>query len=478
MAPTRTPGPSAVALVLAAGVLAALAQHVRLGVRRTDLASPGVDAIALTAVYAKAHPPDGWADLDPPGQLSEFFSERPRRFARTDTWLAQRGARGQQHMRLQSLKNVWTDYTQSGDGVKCVCDSAAAGDPEMEGIDPNVKPACTCTGGRTTQFTNTEEGGPLDTGGHGAWPQELPGASRDVPGDGAAYIDGIVGNNAYKAALQALAAGGDEVLAPNDAELRTWHALVGMAERAVAGKAGGGEVSRRASLDSFTSSSSLSSSPPDELPDGFIAAWSNEYQRKYFYNVATGESSWEKPQTAAIYPKLPGCWTAVWSHEEERYYFDSTTGEITWEKPDSSACPPEEVDDARWRAMHEDARATAADRNLIEEIRRNYRTFLAEAEYCDQLGDYCEGRLCRCKRRVGRHLCYKMNLLWQDDCKVASEVQPCQDLSVTEVQDMCTVMEKLPGVNVDHWIATPNMARGEPHQEAPTLFFAPEGVYE
>ena len=82
------------------------------------------------------------------------------------------------------------------------------------------------------------------------------------------------------------------------------------------------------------------------------------------------------------------------------------------------------------------------------------------------------------RRRAGRHLCYKMNFLWQDDCKVASEVQPCQDLSVTEVQDMCTVMEKLPGVNVDHWIATPKMARGEPPKEAPTFFFAPEGVYE
>jgi len=343
----RTPrgGPGAVALVLAAGVLAALAaQHGRLlgpRARRAELASPEVDAIerdALNAVDPKAQqrtPPERWADPDPwvldaddfaadfrgaPGQLSEFFSERPRRFAHTDTWdgaswewpyvpdgqdargmrsgydwegagssvsvrgldmppdhdvfgelgpfpalsaqdelfpgvrswdevvpagvlpgsqtmgvpfeqprataaappqqsqaLAQRGARGQQQMRLQSLKNVWTDYTQSGDGVKCVCDSAAAGDPEMEGIDPNVKPACTCTGGRTTQFTNTEEGGPLDTGGHGAWPQELPGAARDVPGDGAAYIDGIVGNNAYKARVQALAAVGDEVLAPNNA---------------------------------------------------------------------------------------------------------------------------------------------------------------------------------------------------------------------------------------------------------------------
>ena len=59
-----------------------------------------------------------------------------------------------------------------------------------------MKPACTCTGGRTTQFSHTEEGGPLDTGGHGAWPQDLPGVKGG--GDGAAYVDGIVGNNAYK----------------------------------------------------------------------------------------------------------------------------------------------------------------------------------------------------------------------------------------------------------------------------------------
>ena len=37
-----------------------------------------------------------------------------------------------------------------------------------------------------------------------------------------------------------------------------------------------------------------------------------------------------------------------------------------------------------------------------------------------------------------------MNLLWQQDCKVPSAIKPCDDLSVTEVADMCTVMEKVP----------------------------------
>lgn len=57
--------------------------------------------------------------------------------------------------------------------VKCVCDSASSGDEEMEGIDPTVVPACKCTGGRLTKTTTTEQGGVLDTGAVGAWPQNL-----------------------------------------------------------------------------------------------------------------------------------------------------------------------------------------------------------------------------------------------------------------------------------------------------------------
>ena len=399
-----------------------------------------VDAIERTALNnidpkeLQETPPDRWADPDPwvldsddfatdfkasPGQLSEFFSESPRRFAHTDTWdgaswewpyvpdgqdargmrsgydwegagssvsargldmppdhdvfgelgpfpalsgsdelfpgvrswdtvmpagslpgtqtmgisleqpqaarplqsLAQRrgtkvASAPQQHLRLQSLQNIWTDYTQSGDGVKCVCDSAAAGDPEMEGIDPNVKPACTCTGGRTTQFTKTEEGGPLDTGGHGAWPQELPGASRDKPGDGAAYIDGIVGNNAYKAPTQSLAAGREE-MATHEEGLKAWNTLLGIAEKAVGGS--NTQLSRRLALDEVKA------------------------------DTAEGD--------------------------------DARTGDDA-----------NEAEYPRWRTLHEDPKATAADRNLIEQLRRNYRAFLKESEYCDQLGDYCDGR--------------------------------------------------------------------------------------
>jgi hypothetical protein len=45
---------------------------------------------------------------------------------------------------------------------------------QNEGLDARVRPACTCSGGRVTSFTKTEQGGPLDTGARGAWPQDLP----------------------------------------------------------------------------------------------------------------------------------------------------------------------------------------------------------------------------------------------------------------------------------------------------------------
>ena len=169
------------------------------GSSRTELESPVWAPETVEPVSAGFN---AWMDTLPFGE-----SEHHRRMREADmlspymdiAWERRHGAaRSQvQMLRMQKLApNIWTDYRIGGDGVKCVCDSAAAGDPEMEGLDPRVKPACTCSGGRQTQFTKTEEGGPLDTGGHGAWPQDLPGASGG--GDGAAYIDGIVGNNAYK----------------------------------------------------------------------------------------------------------------------------------------------------------------------------------------------------------------------------------------------------------------------------------------
>ena len=69
-----------------------------------------------------------------------------------------------------------------------------------------------------------------------------------------------------------------------------------------------------------------------------------------------------------------------------------------------------------------------------------------------------------------------MELLFQEDCQVASKVNPCGEPSVVDVKDMCELMEKLPGVNVDHWPLDVRSKQVSP-QKAVTFFFAPEGVH-
>ena len=75
-------------------------------------------------------------------------------------------------------------------------------------------------------------------------------------------------------------------------------------------------------------------------------------------------------------------------------------------------------------------------------------------------------------RRTGRHLCYRMNLVWQDGCSLEksknSKVKPCADRSVVKVKEMCTTMamSKLPGVNVNNWGAVPKMQRGTHSQKS------------
>lgn len=221
----RWVGPAgAVAASALLAALALVATGALGGGDRTELAAAGGGEVRLADLVAQSplwapetvEPvSDGfnaWMDTLPFGESARHRRLREaweRRHAGAAPGSQAQAAQAQM-LRVQQLApNVWTDYTMGGDGVKCVCDSAAAGDPEMEGLDPNVKPACTCSGGRSTQFTKTEEGGPLDTGGHGAWPQDLPGATGG--GDGAAYVDGIVGNNAYKSV------GGATLLAARDA---------------------------------------------------------------------------------------------------------------------------------------------------------------------------------------------------------------------------------------------------------------------
>lgn len=101
--------------------------------------------------------------------------------------------------RRQQLVNTYADYLPSGKKVVCTCDSKMAGDEEMEGLTTSSKPACKCVGGVLAKSTQTETGGPLDTGSADAWPQGL------LPTHGKSRIDGY-GQYAYKARSQKLSA--------------------------------------------------------------------------------------------------------------------------------------------------------------------------------------------------------------------------------------------------------------------------------
>jgi hypothetical protein len=304
--------------------------------------------------------------------------------------LAQLSAGQQQMARLQSLQNLWTEYTQEGSPVKCVCDAAAAGDPEMEGIDPNVKPACTCTGGRLTKFSKTEEGGPLDTGGHGAWPQELPGASRGSKGDGAAYIDGIVGNNAYKAQTQTLAAAQtheDEVVAAWKRVLRA------------AAKAGGVQAfsdkghDQRSSLQKMhedrAGTATLAGEPVASEP---VAEATDEPVAEATDDEPVAEATDEPVAEATDEPVAEATDEAVAEATDEPVADE--TDEPVAEETDEATGDKEIAQDERppWQRMHEDPAATPTDRNIIEQVRRNYRIFKRDSGLCDEYGPVCADR--------------------------------------------------------------------------------------
>ena len=260
--------------------------------------------------------------------------------------------------------------------------------------DPNVKPACKCTGGRKTHFTNTEEGGPLDTGGHGAWPQDLP-----ING-GAAYIDGIVGNNAYKAKTQTLAW---TAVVSHEKALRAYRNLLRLAGRAVGGKAPlrmaslGEEAAGDGDADENSADNADVHAETEAAGDGNVDE----------DNVDDADGH-EKTETAGDSDDDEDTVDSADVNEEQKTEgggdvdegnADGADGvEEKETEGDGDADEHEETvvrEEARWRLLHTDPKATASDRNLIEQLRRNYQSFLADSGKCDQLGDYCEGRLCR-----------------------------------------------------------------------------------
>ncbi|EKX38713.1 hypothetical protein GUITHDRAFT_165169 [Guillardia theta CCMP2712] len=361
--------------------------------------------------------PDPWAiDSDEhtlafgrePAGLSEFFEENPQRFAHGEAgdfewpyvwegkdargmrsgydwqgastavkvhdevvprWslpMARRPRAALSQLRLQSLSpSSYTDFTMSGDGVRCVCDSAAAGDEEMEGLDPNVRPACTCTGGRRTSFSGTEEGGPLDTGAEGAWPQGLP------DNGGVAYIDGG-STRAYKSiSAQSLAA------LPSQMEHK-WITLVKLAEDALSeggnSSAVPSEASEPAEAKEDDGQSAVEGSEGNENADAQDSV-EDETKEEGGEEVREGEGKELEEPSAA----------------------NATAGD---EAQHSSSAAEVEAKPTWWK-LHHNPSASPLDRlatlktlsclsccrNLVERFRRVFRIFLSESAYCDELGE-------------------------------------------------------------------------------------------
>jgi len=270
--------------------------------------------------------------------------------------------------------------------------------------DPNVKPACKCTGGRKTQFTNTEEGGPLDTGGHGAWPQDLP------MNGGAAYIDGIVGNNAYKAKTQTLAW---TAVVSHEEALQAYRNLLRLAGRAVGGKAPlriallGEEAAGDGDADENSADNADVHTETEAVGDGNVDEDNVDDADGHEKTETVGDSD-DDEDTVDEDTVDEDTVDSADTNEEQKTEGggdvdeDNADGADGVEEKetegDGDADEHEETavrEEARWRLLHTDPKATASDRNLIEQLRRNYQSFLADSGKCDQLGDYCEGRLCR-----------------------------------------------------------------------------------
>ena len=74
-------------------------------------------------------------------------------------------------------------------------------------------------------------------------------------------------------------------------------------------------------------SSSVLEKKPDELPLFWEKKFSEKYNRDYWLNSKTGETSWEKPVS------IPG-WKQMYSNTYKRsYWFNEKTGETSWEIP-------------------------------------------------------------------------------------------------------------------------------------------------
>ena len=80
-----------------------------------------------------------------------------------------------------------------------------------------------------------------------------------------------------------------------------------------------------------------------DLPPGWEASIDPASQKPYYYNRATGERSWTKPENATATPQptssedLPKGWKSAVDNSSGKTYYYNDKGETKWDKP-TEAC--------------------------------------------------------------------------------------------------------------------------------------------
>jgi len=227
---------------------------------------------------------------------------------------------------------------------------------------------------------------------------------------GAAYIDGIVGNNAYKAKTQTLAW---TAVVSHEEALQAYRNLLRLAGRAVGGKAPlriallGEEAAGDGDADENSADNADVHTETEAVGDGNVDEDNVDDADGHEKTETVGDSD-DDEDTVDEDTVDEDTVDSADTNEEQKTEGggdvdeDNADGADGVEEKetegDGDADEHEETavrEEARWRLLHTDPKATASDRNLIEQLRRNYQSFLADSGKCDQLGDYCEGRLCR-----------------------------------------------------------------------------------
>ena len=298
-----------------------------------------------------------------------------------------------------SLASVYTDYGMSGAGVKCTCDSSAGDD----------RPACKCTGGKLTKTTHTEQGGPLDTGSKGAWPQNLQNHVDYIDGGSAAAY------NAPTTELeQVMRRASGSVLTEYGLPKGKFHARFRGREPVV--KAG---------------------------PEGLT--W--ETRDRAVPEVKRGVRSYSAPAHRSF--PLPARQKAVGPKDDQK--------EEKVEKEEEEIERHEEEEARNLSELLADPGLSDHDHRMVMRLSQAFRQFAMEGEACVLGGGpACAfGKMCPCNAAAGQKLCSRVDVEAGDEACESSDKWGkgvCRLPSVVAAKKLCSSKESdvLQGVNIDN----------------------------